>query len=113
MPTAPGTARLGFAEAGEPFLKLIDHPAITDVRGRRSLARTCAARAATALCATGLSAFEMHGGHRGGRVNFRYDVHNGQIYTGLTVVSIALQTSAKRTAGLPACPAATVGFSVP
>lgn len=31
--------------------------------------------------------FEMHGGH----VNFRYDVHNGQIYTGLTVIFIALQ----------------------
>ena len=48
--------------------------------------------------------FEMHGGHRGGRVNFRYDVHNGQIYTGLTVVSIALQDISEADGGFACVP---------
>ena len=74
---------------GRAFFKLIDYPAITDVLTEiiGSHLRCEAARAG----ATGTVRPEMHGGHRGGRVNFRYDVYNGQIYTGLTVVSIALQ----------------------
>ena len=46
----------------------------------------------------------MHGGHRGGRVNFRYYVHGDQIYTGLTVVSFTLQEIAEEDGGFACIP---------
>ena len=48
--------------------------------------------------------FEMHGGHRGGRVNFRYYVHGDQIFTGLTVVSFTLQDIAEEDGGFACIP---------
>ena len=77
--------------AGEPFITLIDHPRLIAVlteiigpklrlEGHYSFVRT-----------KGCPPFEMHGGHRGGRVNFRYYVQGDRIFTGLTVVSFALQ----------------------
>jgi ectoine hydroxylase-related dioxygenase (phytanoyl-CoA dioxygenase family) len=94
----------GLYEAGEPFLKLIDHPAITDVLteiiGSHLRCESCYSFVRHRDCPP----FEMHGGHRGGRVNFRYDVHNGQIYTGLTVVSIALQDISEADGGFACVP---------
>jgi len=56
----------GLYEAGEPFLKLIDHPAITDVLteiiGSHLRCESCYSFVRHRDCPP----FEMHGGHRGG-----------------------------------------------
>ena len=77
--------------AGEPFITLIDHPrllaVLTEIIGPKLRLESHYSFVRTKGCPP----FEMHGGHRGGRVNFRYYVQGGQIFTGLTVVSFALQ----------------------
>ncbi|MDD9985119.1 MAG: phytanoyl-CoA dioxygenase family protein [Spirochaetaceae bacterium] len=52
----------------------------------------------------GCPQFEMHGGHRGGRVNFRYHVQGDRIFTGLTVVSFALQEITDEDGGFACIP---------
>ncbi|MFT5085796.1 MAG: ectoine hydroxylase-related dioxygenase (phytanoyl-CoA dioxygenase family) [Candidatus Latescibacterota bacterium] len=104
----------GLYEAGEPFIKLIDHPKITevlaDIIGPALRCESCYSFVRHKNCPP----FEMHGGHRGGRVNFRYSVHNGQIYTGLTVVSIALQDISGKDGGFACIPGSHKSdFSVP
>lgn len=101
-------------EAGEPFIKLIDHAAIiavlTEIIGPQLRCESCY----SFVRHKGCPPFEMHGGHRGGRVNFRYAVHNGQIHTGLTVVSIALQDIREEDGGFACIPGSHKSdFSVP
>ena len=43
-------------------------------------------------------------GNRGGRTNFRYDARNGQIYTGLTVISYNLQDVSPEDGGFSCIP---------
>jgi hypothetical protein len=101
-------------EAGEPFIKLIDQPDITavltEIIGPALRCESCY----SFVRHKGCPPFEMHGGHRGGRVNFRYAVHNGQIHTGLTVVSIALQDISEKDGGFACIPGSHKSdFSVP
>lgn len=104
----------GLYEAGEPFIKLIDQPKITEV-----LAEIIGPALRCESCYSfvrhkGCPPFEMHGGHRGGRVNFRYAVYNGQIHTGLTVVAIALQDIREEDGGFACIPGSHKSdFSVP
>ena len=94
----------GLVNAGEPFTTLIDHPKLVSVlteiigpklrlEGNYSFVRS-----------KGCPHFEMHGGHRGGRVNFRYFVQGDQIFTGLTVVSFTLQDIAEQDGGFACIP---------
>ena len=104
----------GLYEAGEPFIQLINHPKITEVLfeiiGPALRCESCY----SFVRHKGCPPFEMHGGHRGGRVNFRYAVNNGQIYTGLTVVSIALQDIREADGGFACIPGSHKSdFSVP
>jgi hypothetical protein len=101
-------------EAGEPFIKLIDHPKVTEVLvqiiGPSLRCESCY----SFVRHKGCPPFEMHGGHRGGGVNFRYDVHGGRIFTGLTVVSIALQDISEADGGFACIPGSHKSdFSVP
>ena len=91
-------------ESGEPFISLIDHPKIVDVLSEIIGPNLRQEGAYSFVRSKGCPPFEMHGGHRGGRVNFRYAVHNGQIYTGLTVVSFALQEIAESDGGFACVP---------
>jgi len=104
----------GLYEAGEPFIKLIDHPKITEVLvGIIGSALRCES-SYSFVRHKGCPPFEMHGGHRGGGVNFRYSVHDGRIYTGLTVVSIALQDIREEDGGFACIPGSHKSdFSVP
>ena len=76
---------------GEPFTTLIDHPkllaVLTEIIGPKLRLESHYSFVRTRGCPP----FEMHGGHRGGRVNFRYYVQGDRIFTGLTVVAFALQ----------------------
>ena len=104
----------GLYEAGEPFIKLIDDPKITAVlTGIIGPALRCES-SYSFVRHKHCPPFEMHGGHRGGGVNFRYSVHNGQIYTGLTVVSIALQDITEEDGGFACIPGSHKSdFTVP
>ncbi|MGA1196528.1 MAG: phytanoyl-CoA dioxygenase family protein [Candidatus Latescibacterota bacterium] len=104
----------GLYEAGQPFINLINQPDITavltEIIGPALRCESCY----SFVRHKGCPPFEMHGGHRGGRVNFRYAVHNGQIYTGLTVVSIALQDISEADGGFACIPGSHKSdFSVP
>lgn len=77
--------------AGEPFISLIDHPKVTAVLHGIIGPRLRLESAYSFVRHRNCPPFEMHGGSKGGGVNFRYAVNNGRIYTGLTVVSFALQ----------------------
>src|SRR3954471_4998289 len=46
----------------------------------------------------------MDGGHAGGGVNFRYVVRGNRIFTGLTVVSVALQDVSESDGGFACVP---------
>ena len=94
----------GLYEAGEPFIKLIDEPKITAVLSEIIGTALRCESSYSFVRHKGCPPFEMHGGHRGGGVNFRYDVHNGRIYTGLTVVSIALQDISAADGGFACIP---------
>ncbi len=78
-------------EAGDPFLKLIDHPKVLDVLSEIIAPQLRCESSYSFVRYKDCPVFEMHGGNRGGRVNFRYDARNGQIFTGLTVISYNLQ----------------------
>ena len=104
----------GLYEAGEPFIKLIDQPQITQVLQAIIGAALRCESCYSFVRHKGCPPFEMHGGHRGGGVNFRYSVHNGRIYTGLTVVSIALQDISAEDGGFACIPGSHKSdFSVP
>ena len=81
----------GLIEAGEPFISLIDHPRLLEVLTEIIGPKLRLESAYSFVRSKGCPQFEMHGGHRGGRVNFRYAVQGDRIFTGLTVVSFALQ----------------------
>ena len=104
----------GLYEAGEPFIKLIDDAKIsailTEIIGPSLRCESCYSFVRHKDCPP----FEMHGGQRGGGVNFRYSVHNGRIYTGLTVVSIALQEIGEQDGGFACIPGSHKSdFSMP
>ena len=62
----------------------------------------------------GCPPFEMHGGNRGGSVNFRYGVQGGRIYTGMTVISFTLQEVPQDAGGFACIPGSHKSeFSVP
>jgi len=94
----------GLMEAGEPFIGLIDHPAITDVLhgiiGKPLRLESAYSFVRHRDCPP----FEMHGGNKGGDPNFRYMVNNGRIHTGLTVVSFALQEVTQADGGFACVP---------
>ena len=81
----------GLVEAGEPFISLIDHPRLMEVLTEIIGPKLRLESAYSFVRSKGCPQFEMHGGHRGGRVNFRYSVQGDRIFTGLTVISFALQ----------------------
>ena len=81
----------GLLESGDPFIKLIDHPKTNAVLRGIINEKLRLEGAYSFVRSKGCPQFEMHGGARGGRVNFRYNVAHGQIYTGLTVISFTLQ----------------------
>ena len=91
-------------DEGQPFIKLIDHPKLIDVLGEIINPMLRLEGGYSFVRHKGCPPFEMHGGHRGGTVNFRYDVHNGQIHTGLTVVAFALQEITEADGGFACIP---------
>lgn len=101
-------------EAGAPFIRLIDHPTIIAVLQEIISPDLRLEGAYSFVRLKGCPPFEMHGGHRGGRVNFRYEVHNQQIYTGLTVVSFTLQDISESDGGFACIPGSHKSdFAVP
>jgi ectoine hydroxylase-related dioxygenase (phytanoyl-CoA dioxygenase family) len=78
-------------EAGEPFLSLIDHEKTNAVLKAIIAPRLRLEGCYSFVRSKGCPVFEMHGGHQGGSVNFRYLAANDRIYTGLTVISFTLQ----------------------
>jgi len=107
-------AASGLLETGEPFIKLIDHPRLLEVLQEIINPMLRLEGAYSFVRFKGCPPFEMHGGHRGGRVNFRYEVHNGQIYTGLTVISFNLQDVGEEDGGFACIPGSHKSdFSVP
>jgi hypothetical protein len=101
-------------EAGEPFIKLIDHPKIVDVLSHIISPNLRLEGAYSFVRHKGCPPFEMHGGHRGGSVNFRYYVHNHRIFTGLTVVSFNLQDITEADGGFACIPGSHKSdFAVP
>ena len=104
----------GLINEGQPFIKLIDEPKITDVLtdiiGPKLRCESCL----SLVRCKGSTAFDIHGGHRGGSVNFRYTVQNSRIYTGLCVVAIALQDIGEQDGGFACIPGSHKSeFSVP
>lgn len=94
----------GLLEAGEPFIQLIDHPKTTAVL-KEIIAPDLRLEGAYSFVRTkGCPPFEMHGGNAGGSVNFRYYVRGGRIYTGLTVISFALQDVSPEDGGFACIP---------
>ena len=94
----------GLLETGEPFIKLIDHPKTTAVL-QEIIAPNLRLEGAYSFVRTkGCPPFEMHGGHAGGSVNFRYYVRGGRIYTGLTVISFNLQDVSEADGGFACIP---------
>lgn len=89
---------------GQPFIRLIDHPGIVgvfeDIIGPMLRVEGCY----SFIRYKGCPPFEMHGGHRGGAVNFRYNVHNNRIFTGLCVVSVCLQDITEEDGGFACIP---------
>lgn len=104
----------GLLAAGRPFIQLIDHPKTIEVlQGIISLSLRLEG-AYSFVRYKGCPPFEMHGGHRGGDVNFRYDVRNNRIYTGLTVISFNLQDIDAADGGFACIPGSHKSdFSVP
>ncbi len=94
----------GLFDEGEPFIKLIDHPKITDVLRDIIAPKLRLETAYSFVRLKGCPQFEMHGGSAGGDVHFRYYVRGNRIYTGLTVVSIALQDIDERDGGFACIP---------
>ena len=94
----------GLVEAGEPFISLIDHPRLIEVLTEIIAPKLRLESAYSFVRSKGCPQFEMHGGHRGGRVNFRYSVQGDQIFTGLTVISFALQEVTPEDGGFACIP---------
>lgn len=91
-------------EAGEPFIRMIDLPQVTKLL---QLIIGPLLRLETAYSFVrhkGCPPLEMHGGHRGGGVNFRYSVVGDSIYTGLTVVGFSLQGISEADGGFACIP---------
>jgi hypothetical protein len=91
-------------EAGEPFITMIDLPKIIELL---KLIIGPLLRLETAYSFVrhkGGPPLEMHGGHRGGSVNFRYNVVGDSIYTGLTVVGFSLQDISEQSGGFACVP---------
>jgi len=76
---------------GDPFIGLIDHPKTNAVLKGIIAEQLRLEGSYSFVRSKGCPPFEMHGGNRGGSVNFRYNVANNRIYTGLTVISFTLQ----------------------
>ena len=94
----------GLIEAGQPFISLIDHPRLMEVLTEIIGPKLRLESAYSFVRSKGCPQFEMHGGHRGGRVNFRYAVQGDRIFTGLTVVSFVLQDIAEEDGGFACIP---------
>ena len=94
----------GLLAAGQPFIKLIDHPKTNDVLREIIDPQLRLEGAYSFVRSKGCPQFEMHGGHAGGNVNFRYYVRNNKIYTGLTVISFALQDVSAEDGGFSCIP---------
>ena len=97
-------AAWGLLDAGEPFTSLIDHPRLTEVLTETIAPKLRLEITYSFVRSKGCPQFEMHGGHRGGPVNFRYTVQGDRIFTGLTVVSFALQEVASDDGGFACIP---------
>jgi len=101
-------------EDGQPFTNLIDHPKLLEVLSEIINPMLRLESAYSFVRFKGCPPFEMHGGHRGGRVNFRYYVHNTQIHTGLTVVAFGLQDITEADGGFACIPGSHKSdFAVP
>ncbi len=94
----------GLLDAGEPFTSLIDHPKLMEVLTEIIGPKLRLEITYSFVRSKGCPQFEMHGGHRGGRVNFRYHVQGDRIFTGLTVVSLTLQDIAAADGGFACIP---------
>jgi hypothetical protein len=81
----------GLLEEGNPFIRLIDEPKVNAVLSEIISPKLRLEGAYSFVRSKGCPPFEMHGGSAGGSVNFRYYVRGNRIFTGLTVVSYALQ----------------------
>ena len=91
-------------DVGQPFIDLIDNEKIIPIM-KAIIDPTLRLECAYSYTRTkGCPPFEIHGGFRGGSVNFRYNVSNDQIYTGLTVVSFALQDVSAEDGGFACIP---------
>ena len=91
-------------EEGDPFITLIDHPKTNAVLKAIISTNLRLEGAYSFIRSKGAPVFEMHGGSRGGRTNFRYHVGRNQIFTGLTVISFALQDVDKDSGGFACIP---------
>ena len=99
---------------GQPFIDFIDHPKLIAVLSEIIGPMLRLESAYSFVRYKGCPPFEIHGGHRGGRVNFRYYVQNNQIHTGLTVVAFASQDIAEENGGFACIPGSHKSdFSVP
>ena len=105
---------------------MIDLPQITSLLSLVIGPQLRLETAYSAIRHKGCPQFEMHGGHRGGRVNFRYSVVRQQpnptglalraecglqvgdeIFTGLTVVAFSLQDISEADGGFACIPSAS------
>jgi hypothetical protein len=101
-------------EAGQPFINLIDHPKLVSVLENIISPSLRIEGAYSFVRSKGCPQFEMHGGYRGGNVNFRYYVHGNNIHTGLTVISFALQDVDEDAGGFACIPGShKSSFGVP
>lgn len=94
----------GLVEAGEPFISLIDHPKLMEVLTEIIGPKLRLEIAYSFVRSKGCPQLDIHGGHRGGQANFRYSVQGDRIFTGLTVVSFALQEISSGDGGFACIP---------
>ncbi len=101
-------------DAGNPFIGLINHPKTTAVLKEIIAPKLRLESAYSFVRTKGCPPFEMHGGHAGGSVNFRYYVRANRIFTGLTVISFTLQDIEEHDGGFACIPGSHKSdFSVP
>ncbi len=101
-------------DVGNPFTSLIDHPKTVSVLKEIISPKLRLESAYSFVRTKGCPPFEMHGGHAGGSVNFRYYVKGSRIFTGLTVISFTLQDIDEQDGGFACIPGSHKSdFSVP
>ena len=91
-------------DSGDPFIGLIDQAKTTAVLKEIIAPKLRLESAYSFVRTKGCPPFEMHGGHAGGSVNFRYYVRGNHIFTGLTVISFTLQKISQSDGGFACIP---------